>query len=97
MTFIQACNTKNESNFSINCRLIKFFRNVQRRKIKNKKLIIRRIIKISVTVLNHETIKVMLDCDNEINLIKKHFVKKLNLEACVLKSIDLITFDNKSF
>ena len=39
----------------------------------------------------------MLNCDNEANLIKKYFVKKLNLEACALNDTDLITFDNKSF
>ena len=88
---------KNKSNFSINRRLIKSFRNIQRKKIKNKKLIIRRIIKISVIVLNHETIRIMLNCGSEINLIKKYFVKKLNLKACALKDIDLIILDNKSF
>ena len=97
MIFIQACDTKNESDFSINRRLIKFFRNVQRKKIKNKKLIIRRIIKISVTTLSHETIKIILNCDSEVNLIKKHFVKKLNLKTYALKDINLIIFDNKSF
>ena len=81
----------------INRQLIKFFRNVQRRKIKHKKLIIRRIIKISVTALNYEIIKIILNCDNEVNLIKKHFVRKLNLKVCALKNIDLIIFDNKSF
>ena len=39
----------------------------------------------------------MLNCDSEANLIKKHFVRKLNLKACTLKDIDLIIFDNKSF
>ena len=39
----------------------------------------------------------MLDCDSEANLIKKHFVRKLNLKTCALKSIDLIILDNKSF
>ena len=39
----------------------------------------------------------MLNCDSEVNLIKKHFVKKLNLKVCTLKNIDLIIFDNKSF
>ena len=39
----------------------------------------------------------MLNCNREVNLIKKHFVKKLNLEACALNGIDLIIFDNKSF
>ena len=97
MIFIQVCDTKNESDFLINRRLIKSFRNVQRRKIKNKKLIICRIIKISIIVLNHETIKTMLDCDNEINLIKRYFVRKLNLKACALKSINLIILDNKLF
>ena len=97
MIFIQIYDTKNEFDFSINHRSIKFFRNVQRRKIKNKKLIIRWIIKISVTVWNYETIKIILNCDNEINLIKKHFVKKLNLKVYVLKNIDLIIFNNKSF
>ena len=38
----------------------------------------------------------MLNCDSEANLIKKHFVRKLNLKACALKDIDLITFNNKS-
>ena len=97
MIFIQIYDTKNEFDFSINCRLIKFSRNVQQKKIKNKKLIIRQIIKISITVLNHETIKVMLNCDSEVNLIKKHFVKKLDLKACALKGIDLIILDNKLF
>ena len=96
MIFIQTCDTKNEFNFLINCRLIKFFRNVQRKEVKNKKLIIRRIIKISVTVLNYETIKTMLNYNSEVNLIKKYFVRKLNLKACALKDTDLIIFDNKS-
>ena len=39
----------------------------------------------------------MLNCDNEINLINKHFVKKLNLKACILNDIDLIILNNKSF
>ena len=39
----------------------------------------------------------MLNCDSEVNLIKKHFVRKLNLEICALKDINLIIFDNKSF
>ena len=39
----------------------------------------------------------MLDCNNKINLIKKHFVRKLNLEVYALKGIDLIIFNNKSF
>ena len=97
MTFTQTCDTKNESDSLIKRRLIKFFRNVQRKEIKDKKLIIRRIVKISITALNYETIRIMLNCDNEINLIKKHFVRKLNLKACALNGIDLITLDNKSF
>ena len=39
----------------------------------------------------------MLNYNNEVNLIKKHFIKKLNLKAYALKNIDLIIFDNKSF
>ena len=39
----------------------------------------------------------MLNCDNEINLIKKYFVRKLNLKTYTLKDTDLIIFDNKSF
>ena len=96
MIFIQIYDTKNEFDSSINRQLIKFFRNVQQREIKNKKLIIRRIIKISITALNHETIKAMFNYDNEVNLIKKHFVKKLNLKAYTLKDIDLIILDKKS-
>ena len=59
-------------------------------------MIIRWIVKISVTALDHETIRVMLNCDSEINLIKKHTVRKLNLKACALNDTDLIIFDNKS-
>ena len=96
MIFIQTCDTKKKFDSLIERWLIKFFQNVQRKKIKDKKLIIRRIVKISVTALNHETIKIMLNCDSEVNLIKKYFVRKLNLKACALNGIDLITFDNKS-
>ena len=39
----------------------------------------------------------MLNYDNEVNLIKRHFVRKLNLKACALKDIDLIIFNNKWF
>ena len=39
----------------------------------------------------------MLNCDNKVNLIKRHFVRKLNLKACTLKNTDLIILDNKSF
>ena len=39
----------------------------------------------------------MFNCDSEVNLIKKYFVKKLNLKTCALKDIDLIIFDNKLF
>ena len=39
----------------------------------------------------------MLNCNNEVNLIKKYFVRKLNLETCVLNDTDLIIFDNKLF
>ena len=39
----------------------------------------------------------MLNCDSEANLIKEHFVKKLNLKVCALKDTDLIIFDNKAF
>ena len=60
-------------------------------------MIIRRIIKISIIVLNHETVKIMLNYNNEANLIKRHFVRKLNLETYTLKNIILITFNNKSF
>ena len=65
-------------------------------KEKEKKLIIRYIIKISIITLNYETIKIILNCNSEINLIKKHFVKKSNLKACALKDINLIILDNKS-
>ena len=60
-------------------------------------MIIRWIIKISFTALNYKTIKVILNCDSEINLIKKYFVRKLNLKIYALKNIDLIIFNNKSF
>ena len=60
-------------------------------------MIIRRVIKISVIVLDHETIRIILNYDSETNLIKKHFVRKLNLKACALKNINLIIFNNKSF
>ena len=42
-------------------------------------------------------IKIMLNCDSEVNLIKKYFVRKLNLKVYALKDIDLIILDNKSF
>ena len=38
----------------------------------------------------------MLDCDSKANLIKKHFVRKLDLETCALKDTDLIIFNNES-
>ena len=37
----------------------------------------------------------MLNCNSEINLIEKHFVRKLNLKTCALNNINLIIFNNK--
>ena len=41
-------------------------------------------------------IRTMLNCGNETNLIKKHFVRKLNLEIYALENINLIILNNKS-